>query len=79
MAELTRIRIEKDGAETLFHEAEYDGAYPYRIEIACRNVDEVKSYARRGRLIGVRMEQVVVEEGRRPQLNLIGKRHIHGL
>lgn len=56
MTKLTRIRTEKDGTETLFHEAEYDGAYPYRIELACRNLDEVKGYARRGRLIGIRLE-----------------------
>lgn len=79
MTELTRIRIEKDGTETLFHEAEYDGAYPYRIELACRNLDEVKGCARRGRLIGIRLEQAHVEERRRPQRNMVGKRHIHGL
>jgi len=79
MTELTRIRTEKDGTETLFHEAEYDGAYPYRIELACRNLDEVKRYARRGRLIGIRLEQAHVEERRRPQRNMVGQRHIHGL
>lgn len=79
MAELTRIRIEKDGTETLFHEAEYGGRYPYRAVIACQTIDEVRQFARDGRLIGMRMAQVGADEGRRPQVNLVGRRQIKGL
>ena len=79
MAELSRIRIEKDGSETLFHEAEHAGRYRYRAEIALDSIDDVRQFARDGRLVAVRMAQVGAEEGRRPQVNLVGRRQINGL
>lgn len=79
MTELNRIRTEADGSETAFREAAYGGQYPYRAEVACRSIDEVRQFARSRRLIALRMVEVDVEAGRRPQINLVSHRQIQGL
>ena len=76
---LHRVRTETNGSETGFREAIFDGRFPYRAEVAFPTLEELSALHRDGRLIGVRMQEAGDVGNRRPQVNLVGVRHIDGL
>ena len=76
---VTRTRTEKDGTETQFALAHYDGDLPLIAEVRFRSIEELRQLKRENRLHSVRMQETTPQEGRRPQRNLVGVRHIKGL
>jgi hypothetical protein len=77
--QLYRVRKEKDDTETDFREAHFDGKYPIRAEVAFQSLEELRQFKKDGRLIGVRLSPVASTPGRRPQVNMVGIKHIKGL
>lgn len=77
--QLHRVRKEKDGTKTDFHEEHFGGKYPYRAEVAFRSLGELRQFKREGRLIGIRITPTISTPGKRPQVNMVGIKNIKGL
>lgn len=77
--QLLRVRKEKDGTKTDFHEAHFGGKHPYRAEVAFRSLGELRQFKREGRLIGIRITPTISTPGKRPQVNMVGIKNIKGL